>query len=199
VYFVPVAEEGGPFALDADDASELEEEDRVNGLDRALDRRKGLDAGGRLLKLLGDMYLLAGMYSDAIKCFDDGAERCRSVGDVLWEALAREGSRIAVHPCEEIHVAQELEESTPGQTMQWCRSVFRPRRRGGRTICVGCGRLLAHLRYLPCRLRSYLPHPLPLQHQPHPTPFDDLALCPARVREIRPKSAWEVAKVGQQR
>ena len=52
-------------------------------------------AGGRLLKLLGDMYLLAGMYGDAIKCFDDGAERCRSVGDVLWEALAREGRAVA--------------------------------------------------------------------------------------------------------
>lgn len=46
VYFVPVAEEGGAFALDADDASELEEEDRVNGLDRALDRRKGLEEAG---------------------------------------------------------------------------------------------------------------------------------------------------------
>ncbi|ORX40220.1 transport protein Trs120 or TRAPPC9 TRAPP II complex subunit-domain-containing protein [Kockovaella imperatae] len=52
-------------------------------------------AGGRLLKLLGDMYLLAGMYTDAVKCFDDGAERCRSVGDVLWEALAREGRAVA--------------------------------------------------------------------------------------------------------
>ncbi|WWD18356.1 hypothetical protein CI109_102806 [Kwoniella shandongensis] len=52
-------------------------------------------AGGRLLKLLGDMYLLAGMYGDAIKCFDDGAERCRNVGDVLWEAAAREGRAVA--------------------------------------------------------------------------------------------------------
>ena len=52
-------------------------------------------AGGRLLKLLGDMYLLAGMYGDAIKCYDDGAERCRAVGDVLWEAGAREGRAVA--------------------------------------------------------------------------------------------------------
>ncbi|TXT13431.1 hypothetical protein VHUM_00798 [Vanrija humicola] len=52
-------------------------------------------AGGRLLKLLGDMYLLTGMYGDAIKCYDDGAERARSVGDVLWEALAREGRAVA--------------------------------------------------------------------------------------------------------
>lgn len=52
-------------------------------------------AGGRLFKLLGDMYLLAGMYSDAIKCFEDGAERCRTVGDVLWEAMAREGRAVA--------------------------------------------------------------------------------------------------------
>lgn len=27
--------------------------------------------GGRLLKLLGDMYLLTGMYADAIKCYDE--------------------------------------------------------------------------------------------------------------------------------
>lgn len=52
-------------------------------------------AGGRLLKLLGDMYLITGMYADAIKCYDDGAERARSVGDVLWEALAREGRAVA--------------------------------------------------------------------------------------------------------
>lgn len=52
-------------------------------------------AGGRLLKLLGDMYLLTGMYSDAIKCYDDGAERSRAVGDVLWEAQAREGRAVA--------------------------------------------------------------------------------------------------------
>ena len=52
-------------------------------------------AGGRLLKLLGDMYLLAGMNSDAIKCYDDGAERCRIVGDVLWEGVAREGRAVA--------------------------------------------------------------------------------------------------------
>ena len=52
-------------------------------------------AGGRLLKLLGDMYLLAGMYGDAIKCLDDASEKCRSVGDVLWEALAREGRAVA--------------------------------------------------------------------------------------------------------
>nr|XP_018262525.1 uncharacterized protein I303_05542 [Kwoniella dejecticola CBS 10117]OBR84683.1 hypothetical protein I303_05542 [Kwoniella dejecticola CBS 10117] len=52
-------------------------------------------AGGRLMKLLGDMYLLAGLYGDAIKCYDDGAERCRAVGDVLWEGLAREGRAVA--------------------------------------------------------------------------------------------------------
>ncbi|WVQ96819.1 hypothetical protein IAU59_003926 [Kwoniella sp. CBS 9459] len=52
-------------------------------------------AGGRLMKLLGDFYLLAGLYGDAIKCFDDGAERCRSVGDVLWEGAAREGRAVA--------------------------------------------------------------------------------------------------------
>ncbi|KAK4685431.1 trafficking protein particle complex subunit 9, partial [Tremellales sp. Uapishka_1] len=52
-------------------------------------------AGGRLLKLLGDFYLLAGMYGDAIKCFDEGAEKCRTVGDVLWEAGAREGRAVA--------------------------------------------------------------------------------------------------------
>lgn len=38
---------------------------------------------------------MAGMYSDAIKCFDDSAERCRAVGDVLWEAIAREGRAVA--------------------------------------------------------------------------------------------------------
>ena len=48
-----------------------------------------------MLKLLGDMYLLAGMYADSIRCFDDGAERCRGVGDVLWEAAAREGRAVA--------------------------------------------------------------------------------------------------------
>nr|XP_019045803.1 hypothetical protein I302_06194 [Kwoniella bestiolae CBS 10118]OCF24733.1 hypothetical protein I302_06194 [Kwoniella bestiolae CBS 10118] len=52
-------------------------------------------AGGRLMKLLGDMYLLAGLYGDAIKCYDDGSERCRSVGDVLWEGMAREGRAVA--------------------------------------------------------------------------------------------------------
>ncbi|WVQ81064.1 hypothetical protein IAT38_003171 [Cryptococcus sp. DSM 104549] len=52
-------------------------------------------AGGRLLKLLGDMYLLAGMYVDAIKCYDEGAERCRAVGDALWEGVAREGRAVA--------------------------------------------------------------------------------------------------------
>lgn len=52
-------------------------------------------AGGRLLKLLGDMYLLTGVYADAIRCYDEGAERCRAVGDVLWEALAREGRAVA--------------------------------------------------------------------------------------------------------
>lgn len=52
-------------------------------------------AGGRLLKLLGDMYLLTGKYSDAIKCYDEGAEKARTVGDVLWEALAREGRAVA--------------------------------------------------------------------------------------------------------
>ncbi|KAL7423194.1 hypothetical protein Q5752_002494 [Cryptotrichosporon argae] len=52
-------------------------------------------AGGRLMKLLGDMYLLTGMHADAIRCYDDGAEKCRAVGDVFWEALAREGRAVA--------------------------------------------------------------------------------------------------------
>ena len=52
-------------------------------------------AGGRLLKLLGDCFLLVGLYADAIRCFDDGAERCRVGGDVLWEAAAREGRAVA--------------------------------------------------------------------------------------------------------
>jgi hypothetical protein len=52
-------------------------------------------AGGRLLKLLGDMYLVTGSYADAIKCYEDGAERCRAVGDVLWEGLAREGRAVS--------------------------------------------------------------------------------------------------------
>lgn len=52
-------------------------------------------AGGRLLKLLGDMYLLTGKYGDAVKCYDEGAEKCRIVGDVLWEGLAREGRAVA--------------------------------------------------------------------------------------------------------
>ncbi|WWC88812.1 uncharacterized protein L201_003725 [Kwoniella dendrophila CBS 6074] len=52
-------------------------------------------AGGRLMKLLGDMHLLAGLYGDAIKCYDEGAERCRNVGDVLWEGVAREGRAVA--------------------------------------------------------------------------------------------------------
>ncbi|ODN75626.1 hypothetical protein L198_08156 [Cryptococcus wingfieldii CBS 7118] len=52
-------------------------------------------AGGRLLKLLGDFYLLSGMYGDAIQCYDDGAERCRAVGDVLWEGFTREGRAVA--------------------------------------------------------------------------------------------------------
>lgn len=52
-------------------------------------------AGGRLVKLLGDMYLVTGMYTNALKCYDDGAERSRAVGDVLWEALAREGRAVA--------------------------------------------------------------------------------------------------------
>ncbi|WVN88627.1 uncharacterized protein L203_103838 [Cryptococcus depauperatus CBS 7841] len=52
-------------------------------------------AGGRLLKLLGDFYLLAGMYSDAIKCFDESAERCKAMGDALWEGVVREGRAVA--------------------------------------------------------------------------------------------------------
>ncbi|GMK53639.1 hypothetical protein CspeluHIS016_0102250 [Cutaneotrichosporon spelunceum] len=51
--------------------------------------------GGRLLKLLGDMYLLTGRYNDAVKCYDEAAEKSRAVGDVLWEALAREGRAVA--------------------------------------------------------------------------------------------------------
>lgn len=47
------------------------------------------------MKVLGDVYLLVGMYGDAIKCYDDGAERCRVTGDVLWEAMAREGRAVA--------------------------------------------------------------------------------------------------------
>ena len=52
-------------------------------------------AGGRFMKLLGDFYLLVGQYGDAIKCYDDGAERCRVAGDVLWEGVAREGRAVA--------------------------------------------------------------------------------------------------------
>ena len=52
-------------------------------------------AGGRLLKLLGDCFLLVGLYTDAIRCYDDGADRCRLGGDVLWEALAREGRAVS--------------------------------------------------------------------------------------------------------
>jgi hypothetical protein len=45
--------------------------------------------------MLGDMYLMAGMFGDAIQCYDDGAEKARNVGDVLWEGLAREGRAVA--------------------------------------------------------------------------------------------------------
>jgi hypothetical protein len=47
------------------------------------------------MKVLGDMYLLIGLHGDAIKCYEDGAERSRVVGDVLWEAVAREGRAAA--------------------------------------------------------------------------------------------------------
>ena len=40
------------------------------------------------------MYLVAGLYEDAMKCYDDAAERCRGVGDMLWEAVAREGRAV---------------------------------------------------------------------------------------------------------
>ena len=52
-------------------------------------------AGGRLMKVLGDFYLMVGQYGDAIKCYDDGAERSRVAGDPLWEGVAREGRAVA--------------------------------------------------------------------------------------------------------
>ena len=47
------------------------------------------------MKVLGDFYLLIGQYGDAIKCYDDGAERSRVAGDPLWEGVAREGRAVA--------------------------------------------------------------------------------------------------------
>lgn len=85
-----------PFQRSASSGSVTASKDKdLVGVAKYTSANLGGIAGGRLLKLLGDMYLLTGMYGDAIKCFDEGAERSRAVGDVLWEALAREGRAAA--------------------------------------------------------------------------------------------------------
>jgi hypothetical protein len=49
----------------------------------------------RAQKLLGDLHLLTGSFSEAVACFATAAEDSRGAGDSLWNAAAQEGFYIA--------------------------------------------------------------------------------------------------------
>ncbi len=140
------------------------------------------------MKLLGDMYLLVGLYSDAIKCFDDGAERARLVGDVLWEAMAREGRAVAG--------VAEAWETRDGSV---------------RSVCTPQGCSLTTLRN--CTSLSRTPHPgrdprplfvriILLVARPAALPADNSITIPAgsgRIPDAADGSGWPVSCVHRDR
>lgn len=51
---------------------------------------------GRLAKLTGDLYLLAGAHADAVSILVTAAEECKIHGDLAWHAAAQEALQIAL-------------------------------------------------------------------------------------------------------
>lgn len=52
--------------------------------------------GGRIQKLLADLHLMTGSYSEAVTSYASASEDAKSAGDVLWNAAAQEGFNVAL-------------------------------------------------------------------------------------------------------
>lgn len=51
---------------------------------------------GRVQKLLADLHLLTGSFSDAVACYVSAAEDAKAANDSIWNAAAQEGFNLAL-------------------------------------------------------------------------------------------------------
>ena len=51
---------------------------------------------GRVQKLLADLHLLTGAYSEAVACYVSASEDAKAVNDSIWSAAAQEGFNTAL-------------------------------------------------------------------------------------------------------
>lgn len=65
-------------------------------LPKDIQARLHLRYAGRKLKLLGDLHLLAGTYTEAVSSFVSASEETKAINDHFWNAGAQEGLQIAL-------------------------------------------------------------------------------------------------------
>ena len=51
---------------------------------------------GRVQKLLADLHLLTGSFSDAVACYVSATEDAKAANDAIWNAAAQEGFNLAL-------------------------------------------------------------------------------------------------------
>jgi hypothetical protein len=83
-------------------------------LPKDLKARLHLRYAGRKLKLLGDLYLLAGTYSEAVSNFAAASEETKAINDHFWNAGAQEGLQIAL--C--LQNSKMLNETVPAEAFK---------------------------------------------------------------------------------
>lgn len=65
-------------------------------LPREAQNKIHLRFAGRRFKLMGDLYLLAGAYNEAVTSYVGASEETKSAGDHLWHAGAQEGLQVSL-------------------------------------------------------------------------------------------------------
>ena len=63
--------------------------------------------GGRVQKLLADLHLLTGSFSDAVAYYVSAAEDAKAANDSIWNAAAQEGFNVALCLQNEVRIGQQ--------------------------------------------------------------------------------------------
>ena len=71
-------------------------EDYSGTASRASTSKNRMRLSGRVQKLLADLHLLTGAYSEAVACYVSAAEDAKAVNDSIWSAAAQEGFNTAL-------------------------------------------------------------------------------------------------------
>lgn len=71
-------------------------EDYSGTASRSSSSRSRMRLSGRVQKLLADLHLLTGAYSEAVACYVSATEDAKAANDLIWSAAAQEGFNTAL-------------------------------------------------------------------------------------------------------